>query len=93
MSVLWVNGIVAARDMKPYVVISRDEHVVGQLTIAEARQFAMDVLQVSARAEADAMLHKFFTKEEFPREAGVELMKEFREFRAGLDGEDTGRRR
>jgi hypothetical protein len=55
-----------------------------------------------ARTEADAMIHSFFDKSEFPPEAGAAIMHGFREFRAALDDEevektrtdpDTGERR
>lgn len=85
---LWVSGIVAARDHMPYVVLSKDENRVAQLSIAEARNLAADLFQMAARTEADAMVLKFFRKQDFPEGAGAALMVEFRDFRAELDRED-----
>jgi len=83
----WVNGIVAARDKKPYVQLSTEKGIVVQLSMSEARQVAMDILVMAARTEADAMILKFFKKSEFPDAAAAALMREFRDFRAELDRE------
>lgn len=88
MSALWVSGIVAMRDKMPYVVLSKDVDRVAQLSIAEARNLAMDLLQMAARTEADAMVLKFFNQHQFPDAAAAALMVEFRDFRAELDKED-----
>lgn len=82
---LWVGGIVAARNHEPYIVISKDENTIAQLSMAEARQFANDILLQASRSEADAMIHKFFSKAEFPQGAHDAIMLEFRDFRAELD--------
>jgi hypothetical protein len=86
-SQLWVNGVVAVRDRKPYVQISNEKGMIAQFTMSEARQVAMDILQMAARTEADAMILKFFSKSEFPEGAAAALMQEFRDFRAELDEE------
>lgn len=83
----WVNGVVAVRDKKPYVQLSNDKGMVAQFSMSEARQVAMDILQMSARTEADAMILKFFKKSDFPDAAAAALMQEFRDFRAALDQE------
>ena len=59
--------------------------------MSETRQIAMDMLVMAARTEADAMIHKFFAKNEFPPEASSAVMLEFREFRAELDAEKAER--
>jgi hypothetical protein len=87
MANFWVNGIVSHRDHQPYVQLSDGKGIIGTLSMAEARNVAMDILQMSARTEADAMLLKFFSKHEFPDQAGAELMVAFRDFRAILDEE------
>jgi hypothetical protein len=87
----WVNGVVAVRDKKPYVQLSTEDGIVVQLSISDARQVAMNILQMAARTEADAMILKFFNKAEFPEGAAVALMSEFRDFRADLDREATER--
>lgn len=86
-SQFWVNGVVAARDQKPYVQISTEKGMMAQFSMSEARQVAMDILQMAARTEADAMILKFFNKSEFPQGAAAALMTEFRDFRAELDRE------
>jgi hypothetical protein len=87
MSTFWVNGIVSARDGQPYLQLSNENGMIAQLSMAQARNIAMDMLQMSARTEADAMIHKFFAAEEFPRGANDAVMLAFREFRAELDQE------
>jgi hypothetical protein len=86
-SQFWVNGVVAVRDHRPYVQVSTENGLVAQFSISEARQVAMDLFQMAARTEADAMILKFFKKSEFPDGAGSALMSEFRDFRAELDSE------
>lgn len=83
----WVNSIVAARNQMPYVQLSNDKGMIGQFTVAEARSIAADLQLAAARAEADAMIIKFFDKADFPSGAAAALMMEFRDFRHGLDME------
>lgn len=90
MPVLGVGGIVSTRDQKPYVVLSIDD-AQAQLSVAKARNVAMDILQMCSRVEADAMIHRFFDKQEFPLGATVGIMKEFRDFRLSLDDETVER--
>lgn len=93
MAGIWVNGIVAVRDKQPYIQLSNENGMVAQLSMAQARHVAMDILQMSARTEADAMIHDFFGRNQFPRGAGEELMMMFRDFRAKLDDEKVERSR
>jgi len=83
----WVNSIVAQRNKQPYVQLSNDKGMIGQFTVSEARSVAADLQLAASRAEADAMLLKFFDKADFPAHAGALLMQEFREFRHELDME------
>ncbi len=85
---LWVNGIVAARDKMPYIILSKGMEQVAQMSMAQARNLANDLLLMASRTEADSMLLKFFTKQDYPDGAGAALMVEFRDFRAGLDSEN-----
>jgi hypothetical protein len=82
-----VEGIVAHRDKQPYIKLFKDGSPIAQMSPAQARNFANDILTMCARTEADAMIHKFFAAQNFPPEAGAALMLEFREFRVMLDGE------
>lgn len=91
MAGFWVNGIVAVRDGKPYIQLSNEKGIICQLSMSETRQVAMDMLQMAARTEADAMIHRFFKKEEFPPSASNEVMVAFRDFRAELDAEKAER--
>jgi hypothetical protein len=81
-----VEGIVAARNNQPYVVL-----FIGgaraQLAIADARKIAADIVQMASRTEADAMILKFFDRNEFPTGAAAAIMKDFRDFRLALDEE------
>ena len=83
----WVNAIVAQRNQQPYVQLSNDNGMIGQFTVSEARSIASDLLLAASRAEADAMIIKFFNKMEYPSGAAAALMMEFRDFRHGLDME------
>jgi hypothetical protein len=90
-SQFWVNGIVARRDKMPYVQFSSERGMIAQVTMAQARNIAMDILQMCARTESDAMVIKFFEKEEFSEGAAAALMQEFRNFRHTLDSEEIER--
>lgn len=87
----WVNGIVAQRNGIPYIQLSNEKGLIGQLTMSQARQVAEDIIIMCSRTEADAMIHKFFSQAGFPKEAGNALMQQFRDFRFELD-EDKAER-
>lgn len=87
----FVTGLVAARDKMPYVQLHNAETLIAQLTMSQARQIATDILVMCARTEADAMIHRFFERNEFPPEAGAAIMQMFRDFRYELD-EDKAER-
>lgn len=84
---LSVSAIIAARDKQPYIQIIIEDGNNAQLTMSQARQVAADILTICARAEADAMIYKFFDAADYPRGAAVEVMKQFRDYRAELDDE------
>ncbi len=81
-----ISGMVAKRDKRPYIQVAVDGRIV-QMNVAEARNVAMDILTQIHRAEADAMIIKFFEKQQYPDGAAGALMMEFREFRSQLDRE------
>jgi hypothetical protein len=81
---IFVDGIVSARNNKPYVRITVNGEK-AQLTIAEAHKIANDLLKIAARTEADAMILQFFDHHELPAGAGAALMMEFRYFRERQD--------
>jgi hypothetical protein len=83
----FVNGIVAQRDKQPYIQLSNEKGMIAQLSLAEARHIAMDILVMCSRTEADAMVLKFFKRSEFPDGAAEHLMQMFREYRMELDQE------
>lgn len=87
MPELMVNGIVSARDKKPYVQLSTENGMICQLSMAEARKVAMDIITMAYRTEADAMLVKFFDRSEFPEASVGALLVGFRDFRHALDME------
>jgi hypothetical protein len=91
MSDFWVHSIVSQRDNQPYVQLSNEEGVIAQLSMAQARTIAQDILVMCSRAEADAMVLKFFDKNDFPEGAAAAIMTEFRDFRAALDNEKVER--
>jgi hypothetical protein len=82
-----VDSIVAVRDGQPYVRITIDGVQRAQLTVSEARAIGQDLLVTAGRSEADAMILKFFSDHDLPREAATEMLKRFREFRLHLDQE------
>jgi hypothetical protein len=85
-----VDGIVAGRNLEPYVILRIGSEGV-QLSIADARQIAADMLQQASRYEADAMLFRFFQKHNFPEQAALALMMDFRTFRKELDTQPVER--
>ena len=87
MTDFWVNGIVAQRDKLPYVQLSNEKGMIAQLSMAQARKIAMDILVMCSRCEADAMVIKFFNNFELPSAAAAQMLVEFRDFRAQLDQE------
>lgn len=93
MADFWVNGIVSNRDKQPYVQLSNEQGIIAQLSMAEARNVAMDILRMCARTEADAMIWKFCAEEGFPEAAGAAMMVSFRDFRAKLDEAIVERKR
>ena len=84
---LGVEGLVAARDKQPYVQLFKGRKPIAQLTVAQARNFASDILTMCARTEADAMIYKFFSDRQLPDGAAGAIMQDFREFRLALDSE------
>ena len=72
---------------EPVVVLAQNEQRFAVFSVAQARNFANDIVQACARGEADAMIHRFFDKQNYPEGAAAALMMEFRHFRAGLDSE------
>lgn len=90
-----VEGIVAIRDGNPYILIlktvnGKDEKI-AQFSMSEARNFAQDILTMCSRTEADAMIHKFFNKQELPLHASAMIMADFRNFRMELDAQVPGK--
>jgi hypothetical protein len=82
-----VDGIVARRNGEPYLRLFAKGEQVGQLSMAQARNIAADIVQMCARTEADAMILRFFDKQGYPEGAGAALMMEFRKYRMTLDTE------
>lgn len=87
MPSFWVNGIVAKRDGKPYIQLSNEKGMIGQLSMGEARKVAFDIVLMASRCEADAMIVQFFKKVDFPDVAAASLLIDFRDFRHALDME------
>lgn len=81
-----IQGIVSHRDGLPYVQIDIDGHMV-QCSMVEARNVSRDIESSCARAEADAIIWRFFSQNHFPQDAAAHLMVMFRDFRAQLDTE------
>ena len=86
---IFVNGIVSARNKRPYIQLSTTDGINMQLSMAEARKIAYDMLTMCSRTEADAMIIKFFDKKEFPEGAAAAVMMDFRDYRHELDMEQV----
>jgi hypothetical protein len=82
-----VEGLVAQRDKRPYVLIAKDGQAIAQLTMAQARNIAHDLLTMCARTEADAIIHQFFAARQMPEGMAASIMLDFRLFRHELDQE------
>jgi len=82
-----VQGIVAQRNQQPYVQFFRNEGMIAQVTVKEARNIAFDILRSASYAEADAMIVRFFGRLDLSPAALGALMIEFRDFRHELDME------
>ncbi len=85
MNGFWVNGIVAVSDGKPYLQLSNEQGIICQLRLPEARQIALDMLQMAARTEMDAMVLAYFEKLGLKHNDAGHLMAGFREYRAEID--------
>lgn len=81
---VFVDGIVAARDKEPYVRLMVNGEKV-QLNIAEAHKVARDLIVMAGRTEADAMVLRFFSNNQFPEGAAAAIMMDFRYFRQSQD--------
>ena len=81
---IFIDGIVSARNKEPYIRLSVNGER-AQITVAEAKKIAGDLLTTAARTEADAMVLRFFTHNQFPEGAAAALMQDFRYFRQMQD--------
>jgi hypothetical protein len=92
MSDFWVQRIVSHRDKKPYIQLSHEKRMIVQLTMGEARNIAMDILQLAARCEADSLLLRFpESMGSGGRGVAGEMMVAFRDCRAQIDEEKVER--
>jgi hypothetical protein len=80
-----IDSIVAASNKEPYVRLVIDNNPVLQLTMSQARKLAKDFYLAASRAEADAMILRFFAAHDLPEQAAGALLVDFRDFRLGLD--------
>ena len=90
MASFWVTGIVSAIDKQPYIQLSNEKGMIAQLSMGQARNIAMDILNMAARTEVDAMIHNFCAQYG-KAEMGPVLMQHFRDYRAKIDQEKIER--
>jgi hypothetical protein len=83
-----VEGIVAASNREPFVILTMDG-VRAQLNIAEALKVAHDLQRLAANTEADAMLINYFKDHELPETALAALLHDFRDFRLRQENKPT----
>ncbi len=86
---VWINGMVASQSLEPRIELMTSTGIRMTWSVAEARKIAYDLEVMCSRTEADAMIVRFFMNHELPMQAAAQLMKEFRDFRAQLDGEEV----
>jgi hypothetical protein len=92
MAEFFVNGIVSRRDHQPYIQLSNEKGMIAQLSMAQARIIAMDILVMCSRTEMDAMLRRFCVEKlNLPAEAPDGMVMTFRDYRAELDQEKVER--
>lgn len=84
-----VEGIVAVRDKTPYVQLLWQGEVMVQLDMPQARQVAMDIVQMAARTEADAGLISFLTSMDFDERTLGQFITGLRDFRQKQDSRPT----
>lgn len=84
---VWVETLVSHRTGEPLVQIAWYDHT-GQLTPAQARQLALQLMEAAAITEADAFLIHFMknTVGTDERAASI-LLQEFRRFREAQETE------
>jgi len=91
-TVIGIEGIVAARNAEPYLILLINGNRVAQMSMADARNVARDIERMCSRTEADAMIFRFFgpgSDLDVPPAAMNALMLGFREFRSRLDAEEV----
>jgi len=79
-TVLWATSLVS-QSTKEGVVELRWGNRKMQMSVAEARQHAMQVLEVAEAAETDAFLVAFFQQLDNSFEGALRMLVKFREFR------------
>ena len=67
--------------------LSNEQGIIAQLSMAQARNVAMDILNMAARTEMDAMLLRFCDEKLEHEEVGAQMMQLFRDYRMQLDQE------
>lgn len=82
MGDFWVAGIVSADDKEPYVQLLNEKGVIAQLSVAQARIIAMNILVQCSRSEMDTMVYKFLENlgMEVDSEMPGGLMRAFRQY-------------
>lgn len=78
---LWAYSIFGHQTRKGLVKICRDKEVIAQMTPAEARDWAANVLQAAEAAETDEFLMEHFTNRLGSESLGGRVLQDFREFR------------
>jgi hypothetical protein len=87
----WVAGLVSSESGEPLIELSDENGILAQLSPSAARQVAGDIVTCTARAEADALIVKFFRDNEFPEGALAAAIQMFRDLRAKWDSEEIER--
>jgi hypothetical protein len=86
MSTIWSQSGVNLKG-EPFVQLTLKDNVIGQLTPAQAREFAGALLQAAEAAETDSFILGFFRDTiNAPLEAAFAAMRDFRSKREAMGG-------
>lgn len=79
MSVLMATSIVSAASGRGRVDLHHDDLRFAQVSVEEARAWALNILEAAEAAETDAILMAFFNEEfNVPRQQAAVIMNTFR---------------
>lgn len=92
MAELWAYSIYGAQLRKGMVKLVHDKNVIAMVSPAEARSWALNILEATEAAETDEFLMSVFQKRIGLDDASaVKVLVEFREFRESKEDKKDGK--